>query len=112
MSQPLLMPDSIADSLPSVVRSELVNYSPQEQEMFVEEFRRKAKSKGVGFLLWLFGLHYAYVAKWGLLIAFLFTMGGFFIWWIVDLFRVPGIIRDYNKDVAMDVLRNIKLLRR
>ena len=106
-----LVPASIADNLPAMVRNELVKLSPQKQEEFVEEYRRKAKSVGVAYVLWfLFGWHYLYLGKWGIQILFWLTAGGFFIWWIIDIFRIPGLTRDYNKDVAVGVLRNLKAI--
>ena len=39
----------------------------------------------------------------------LVTIGiGGVIWWIVDLFRIPGLARDYNQDLAITVMRNFK----
>src|SRR6267143_5443579 len=100
-----LIPDSISDHLPSMVRSELAKLSAQKQEEFVEEYRRKAKSSGLAYLLWLLlGAHYAFLRKWGLQVLFWVTLGGLCFWWIIDAFRIPGMIEDYNKDIAVDVL--------
>ena len=110
MSQSLI-PPSILNSLPAMVRNEVSSLSPQRQEEFVEEYRRKAKSTGVAYILWLFcGLHYAYIRKWGIQFLFWFTAGGLFVWWFIDLFRTAGIISDYNKDTSVDVLRNLKAI--
>lgn len=107
------IPASIADRVPSMVRNELSKMSAQNQEEFVEEFKRKSKSIGLAYLLliFVFALHYGYVRKWGLQVLFWLTGGGLFIWWLVDLFRIPGIIRDYNKDTATDIMRNLKAIR-
>jgi len=111
MNNGILIHASIADNLPAMVRNELANLSAQRQEEFVEEYRRKAKSAGTAYLLWLLlGWHYIYLRKWGLQILFWLTIGGIGIWWIIDLFRIPSMIRDYNKDVAVDVLRNLKVV--
>ena len=107
-----LIPPSIHDTLPAMVRNELSSLPPFSQEAFVEEYRRKSKSAGLSFLLWFVGFHYAYVGRWGLQILFWITFGGFMMWWLIDLFRVAGIISDYNKDVAVDVLRNLKAVQR
>jgi len=97
--------------LPAMVRNELVKLPPQKQEEFIEEYRRKAKSVGIAYILWLLlGWHYVYLRKWGIQILFWLTLGGLFIWWLIDAFRIPGMIRDYNKDVAVDVLRNLKAI--
>src|SRR5690554_2479140 len=106
----LYVPSSIADNLPSMVKNELTKLSAQKQEEFVEEYNRKAKSTGIAylFLIVIFTMHYGYLRKWGLQVVFWLTGGGFFVWWIIDLFRLPGLVKSYNKDVATDVLRNLK----
>ena len=105
-----LIPPSIANNLPAMVRNELVKLSAEKQEEFVEEYRRKAKSVGIAYILWLLFVHYAYLRKWGILVLFWLTGGGAFFWWLIDAFRIPGMIRNYNKDVAVDVLRNLKAI--
>ena len=106
-----LISASISDNLPAMVRDELANLPAQRQEEFVEEYRRKAKSAGPAYLLlFLIGGHYIYLRKWGIQFLFWVTLGGLLIWWLVDFFRIPGMIRDYNKDVAVGVLRNLKVV--
>lgn len=108
MEKKLFLPKSVVDSLPSMVRNELSTLTAQKQEEFVEEYDRKKKSTGLAYLLWfLLGWHYAYVGKWGTQVLY-WVLFFFLIWAIIDLFRIPSIIRDYNKDVAMDVMRNLK----
>ena len=104
------LPPSIKHDLPTIVRSELGKMSAQKQEEFLEEYKRKQKSVGIGYLLWFLGFHYAYVGNWGLFVVYWLTLGGFFICTIIDLFRIPGIIRNYNQDVATDVLRTMRAI--
>lgn len=107
MAEQLLTPPSIAHALPTMVRSELATLSAAKQQEFVEEFTRKSKSVGVAYVLWLLlGWHYAYLGKWGIQFLYWVTVGGLFVWAFIDLFRIPGLVRDFNKDVAVDVLRN------
>lgn len=103
---------SIADSLPSMVKNELAKLPAQKQEEFVEEYKRKAKSVGIAylFLIVILAMHYGYLRKWGLQIVFWLTGGGFFIWWLIDLFRLAGLVKNYNKDVATDTMRNLKAM--
>jgi hypothetical protein len=108
----LFIPNSIADDLPAMVRNELARMNAQRQEEFVEEYKRKNKSLGFAylFLLIVFSLHYGYLRKWGLQIVFWITGGGFLIWWFIDIFRLPGLVKNYNKDIATDVMRNLKVI--
>ena len=103
---------SVADSLPSMVKNELAKMSAQKQEEFVEEYKRKAKSLGVAYLLLIIvlAMHYGYLRQWGLQIVFWLTGSGFFIWWFIDLFRLPGLVKNYNKDIATDIMRNLKAM--
>lgn len=111
MEQQNIMPQSIADNLPAMVKNELFKFSAQKQEEFIEEYKRKAKPAGIVYLFWaILGCHYLYFKKWEIQIFFWLTSGGLLIWWVVDLFRIPGMIRDFNKDVAVDVLRDLKVI--
>lgn len=100
----------VSDNLPSMVRDELAKLSVEKQRAFVEEYERKEKGIFTGYVLWLVGFHYVYIGKWGIFILFLITIGGLFIWWFIDFFRVYGMIRNYNKDIAMDIFKNMKAI--
>jgi len=108
----LYIQSSIANNLPSMVRNELASMSAQKQEEFVEEYKRKVKSVGLAYLLliFIFALHYGYLGKWGLQIVFWITAGGFGFWWLIDFFRTVGMVRSYNKEIAMEVMRNLKAI--
>jgi hypothetical protein len=101
---------SVASNLPAMVKNELAKMSAQKQAEFVEEYKRKAKSVGVGylFLIIILSMHYGYIGKWGLQVVFWLTGGGFLVWWFIDLFRLPGLVKNYNKDIATDTMRNLK----
>ena len=94
-----------------MVRHELERLDAQRQDEFLQEYRRKRKSVGAAYLLWLFlGWHYAYLGKWGVQVLFWLTVGGVGVWWLIDLFRVPGMVADTNKDRATAVLVNLKAI--
>ncbi len=105
------IPDSVLDKLPVMVKTEIVKMLPEKQGMFLEEFCRKRKSMGLAYFLWfIIGFHYIYLGKVGWQFFYWFTLGGLLIWTIVDLFRIPGMVRGYNRDVATDVLRDLKII--
>ena len=112
MEKQLNIPNSIANTLPAMVRSSLAELSAQKQSEFLEEYKRKQKSLGIAYLfgIFIFAMHYGYLRKWGLQIVFWLTGGGFFIWWFIDLFRMSSLVKTYNKDVAVDTLRNLKAI--
>ncbi len=105
-----LIPPSINEELPAMVRNELSRLDPQKQEEFLEEYKRKRKSIAVAYILWLIGFHYLYLSKWGMQLLYWVTAGGLLIWAVIDLFRIPFLIENYNKDVAVDVMRNLKAI--
>ena len=108
----LFIENSIADTLPSMVKTELAKMSEHKQAEFVEEYKRKKKSVGLSyfFLLICLGMPYGYLGKWGLQLVYWLTGGGFLIWTIILIFTLPSNVRDYNKDVALEAMRNLKAM--
>ena len=57
-------------------------------------------SKTIGYILWIFGFMGAHRFYYGRQITgtiWFFTLGLFFIGWIVDLFLIPGMDRDADR---------------
>ena len=111
----LLVPRGVAKSLPTMVNAELAKLSASEQEAFLEEYRRKSRGVFGAYLCSLLYCHYAYLGRWSSTLFMWFiaivTLGvGGLIWWIIDLFRMPGLVNDYNRDVGLEVLRNFKAI--
>jgi TM2 domain-containing membrane protein YozV len=63
----------------------------------------KEKEVWVTYLLWFFfgllGVHKFYLGKMGWGIVYILTGGLFFIGWFVDLFLIPGQVRQYNEQL-------------
>lgn len=107
----LRVPYDIEQCLPIMVRNELAKMSAEKQEEFIDDFQRKQKSVGVAYLLWFcLGCHYGYMGKWGMQFLFWITLGGLCWWLIIDIFRIPKMIQNVNKDTATDVMRNLKMI--
>lgn len=104
-------PHPLESSLPMAVRSSLAKTTPEAAQEFWELYARQKKDLTVAYLLWVIGLHYAYLRKWGLLVVFWITLGGLLLWWLVDAFRLPGLVRNYNYNVALDIMAKIKAIR-
>ena len=62
------------------------------------------KSTVVAYLLWFFlgglGIHRFYLGRPISGIFYLLTVGGFVIGWIIDLFLVPGMVRQENAKMS------------
>ena len=88
-----------------------------ERELLIlrQEVDSRKKSVAATWLLWLFfgefGAHRFYLGRVGTGIAMLLTLGGLFIWALVDVFLVPGIIRADKRRVEMEILEEIGAMR-
>lgn len=100
--------------LPIMVKHELQKLPEHKQHAFMEEYKRGYRTNLVAYILWcVLGLHYAYFGKWGYQIAFwisgIVTVGIVaVVWMIIDLFRIPHMVLDYNKDLSIKILRDMK----
>jgi len=107
----LMIPREIADILPLVVKTELTKLPANRQEEFVQEYTRKMKKMGTAYLCWfIFGIHYFYLGKNSTQWIFWCTFGGIWVWWLIDAARLQNIVNDMNRDLAINVLRDIKLI--
>jgi TM2 domain-containing membrane protein YozV len=65
------------------------------------------KSTGVAYVLWfllgVFGVHQFYMGKIGRGILYLLTGGVFGIMWFIDLFTLPGQLRNVNAQRAVGI---------
>ena len=101
----LAIPASVASSLSRTVREQLAYLTPDQQRAFLWRYRAQAKSPAVAFMFLPLGWHYLYLRKRGLQILFWLTLGGLAAWWVLDIFRLRGLVRDYNRRVAVHVMR-------
>ena len=101
----LAIPASVASPLPRTVREQLAYLTPDQQRAFLWRYRAQAKSPLVALLFLLLGWHYLYLRKRRLQVLFWLTLGGLTAWWVVDVFRIRSLVRDYNRGVAVHVMR-------
>lgn len=96
------------NSLPPSIQHVVTQMDSQSQNAFFNEYESKKKKKSIGWIAWfLLGWHYLYVGKVGMQFAFWFTLGGFYIWWVVDFFRMPSIIRSANEQIARNAIQTL-----
>ncbi len=88
-----------------------------EREILIlrQELENRKKSAAATWLLWFFlgefGAHRFYLGRVGTGVAMLLTLGGLFIWWVVDIFLISGMLRDNERKVQGAVLDEISALR-
>lgn len=88
---------------------------PQDVKISVENaYASRAKSLFVAYIAWLiFGWHYLYLKRTGLQIAFWASFFTIIIgpcWWVIDAFRIPGMVRKLNEDTARELMVQYKAL--
>lgn len=103
-----IIPYYVEKDLPFAVTAQLAELPEEAQREFLIEYRRKAKNVVLAYVLHLMlPAHYIYLDKFITQLLFWFTFGGFGIWWLVDLFRMPTLVQDRNKDIADECLRYV-----
>jgi hypothetical protein len=109
----------LLSSLPDGMESRLKSMSDDDFKAYRQMFKKRGKSMGDAYLFWIFvAAHYPYIYGWkGVLIWILFiglsimTFGFVgLIWWAVDFFRIPGMVKDNNREIAIKTLQDIQLL--
>lgn len=76
-----------------IASSEELNsyFNPQEllsMTAAVKAANKESANRGLAIVLAFFGIYRLYLGKWKSGLLFLFTLGGYFIWWAIDLYKV------------------------
>ena len=91
--------------LPAAVKAAQTKLDPKMQKLFAREYSKRKKSLLFAYLAWfLLGWHYLYLKRVGLQFAFWVTLGGLFVWWLLDFFRLPGLVGRLNEDTARELM--------
>lgn len=99
---------SVLSSIPAIAKTELVGIQPDKQALFFEEYLRRSKGAFDTYLHWIIvGMHYTYLGKDRLQWFYWLTLGGLLIWAIVDLFRIPRMVNEYNSNLAVNITKNL-----
>lgn len=100
------------DKLPASIQNLVKRMNPSDKKAFLVEFNQRQKSTLFSYILWpLGGLYYAYNKKIGMQFILWITalVGIGFIWWIIDLFRIPGIVESANNQIAREIAQTLSL---
>lgn len=105
----LLIPAEIAASLPPALRDELALLPAAKQAAFVDAFRNRSANLLMTYLCSLVYCHYGLLGRWAMtgwmwLSLFVASTIGT-VWWLLDLVRIPGMVREHNERVATEILR-------
>ena len=68
------------------------------------QLQSEIKSSGTAWVMYLFlGCHYAYLGKWGVQLAYWFTLGGLGLWMFIDMFRLSGLVKKHNNNIYQQI---------
>ncbi len=99
-------------SLPPTVQRTVSQMDAMSQSAFFNEYEKKKKKVSRAYLAWFFiGWHYLYLKKVGVQFALWATwfIGLGEIWRVVDLFRMPSIVRGCKEGIARDALQTLAI---
>jgi hypothetical protein len=110
---PLAIPAKVAACLPPSVRHELAGMPKDRQNEFLKAFENQSASLGMAYLLSLFYCHYGLLGRWamtGWMCLSLFVAGTIGLaWWLIDLVRMPKMVREHNHRLASDLLHELRI---
>lgn len=104
-----VVPQEVLRKLPRTVREELPTLSADTQRKFLERFQKQRKKLIVAYpLALLYGLSFIYLEETSTGIWYWFTAGGFGIWYIINLFLLPGMVKTHNSIAALKLLAEVR----
>jgi hypothetical protein len=106
------IPPRLASALPPEVLAEVARLAPAQQAAFVDAYRVRSKSLFLAYLTSLLYCHYALLGRWamsGIMFVSLFCAAAVgWVWWLIDLVRMPRMVREYNDHLALEILRSLE----
>jgi len=107
----LAIPPRMATALPAAVRAELARLPAAKQDEFALAFRTRSRSLLLAYLTSLIYCHYLLLGRWamtGMMFVALFVAAALgWIWWLIDLVRMPEMVREHNHRVAVEILQTL-----
>jgi hypothetical protein len=109
----LAIPIELAASLPQSVCNQLATMPKHEQDAFLKAFQDRSASLVMAYLTSLIYGHYVLLGRWamsGWMWLSLFTASTVgVIWWLIDLVRMPRMVREHNERVAAEILQTLRM---
>jgi hypothetical protein len=96
-------------ALPPTLERVVAQLDATTRAAFYAEYDRRRRRTSIAYLTWIVGWHYIYLRKIrvqiGFSLAVLAVVGS--LWWVVDFFRIPSIVRGVNEQHAREVVRTL-----
>jgi hypothetical protein len=86
--------------------------APQQKEVSnSSQERRSTKDTLTAYLYWIcLGSHYRYLDNNNTQVKFWVTLGGLGLWWLIDIVRIPGMVKDYNINLRLSAVLEAEAL--
>jgi hypothetical protein len=107
MATSAVVPYHIERQLPFAVNNQLAALPDEYQKDFVKEYSKRMKNLNLAYFFNFFGFQYLYLDKILTQLVYWFTVGGFGFWWLIDWFRISGMVETRNQQIADDCLRRV-----
>lgn len=89
----------------------LKNLTPTQKNYVMVKLNSKEKEMSTAYICWfLLGVHYFYLGQPMKNILYWVTGGGFFIWAIIDLFRMKSLVEKSNEKIVQELIQEATLL--
>jgi len=106
-----MVSEEVLSILSPTARSAVKKLSTEEQDNFIKEFNTKKKDPTLMLILAIFfPIQLFFLGKTGLGIAFFLTGGGCGIWWIIEIVLANKRTKEYNEEIATQIIRDIKII--
>jgi hypothetical protein len=86
------------------IQEAYANLLLEDRMVFEHTYAVQSRGLPATYLTWLVGSHYVYLGRKNVQIAYWFTAGGLLLWAMADLIRIPGLVNEYNRAVALNAL--------
>ena len=110
LNDEMIIPESIFKDLSRSVRDRLSAMSRGKQEQFLNLYKQRSKKIHIAYLRWIIFpyQHYVYLEENLWMLFYLLSLGGLGIWMIIDLFRIPGLVKSKNRDIAREAIAEVE----
>ena len=102
---------SVLDNMGPAMRAEVSEFSIERQARFLEGYRKNERRVWVAYISSLGGGHYDYLGKprVGLLMTMTWIVGVGIVWWLVDIYRIPGMVLEHNQRAAANLVFSMRI---
>lgn len=98
-------------SIPYSLQGVFQSLPADTQALVWRDYEHRKKSGLLAYILWFcLGFHYLYLGRVGLQIIYWLTAGGFGLWMLIDLFRIPRMVERKNEDILRELMAQYRAI--